>query len=124
MPTQENLGRDFRMGLSTLQATSTSSAKIIKESTITRIADGSRLISVDNRHYQIPDSMAAGQKVSVVRHPYEYPNVEVHFNGHVWLCEPIPEDIYGRVSNGTPYGEYKTPKYTETQKAKAKTIEG
>jgi transposase InsO family protein len=91
---------------------------LIKESTITRIADGSRLISVDNRHYQIPDSMAAGQKVSVVRHPYEYPNVEVHFNGHVWLCEPIPEDIYGRVSNGTPYGEYKTPKYTETQKAK------
>jgi len=91
---------------------------LIKEPTITRIADGSRLISVDNRHYQIPDSMAAGQKVNVVRHPYEYPNVEVHFNGNVWLCEPIPEDIYGRVSNGTPYGEYKTPKYTETQKAK------
>ena len=91
---------------------------LIKEPTFTRIADGSRLISVDNRSYQIPDSCAAGQKVNVVRHPYEYPNIEVHFNGHVWLCEPIPEDIYGRLTNGTPYGEYKTPKHTETQKAK------
>ena len=91
---------------------------LIKEPTFTRFADGSRLISVDNRSYQIPDSMAAGQKVSVVRHPYEYPNVEVHFNGHVWLCEPIPEDIYGRLTNGTHYGEYKTPKFTETQRAK------
>ncbi|MFA6290199.1 MAG: hypothetical protein WC637_00380 [Victivallales bacterium] len=91
---------------------------LIKEPTITRTVDGSRLISVDNRSYQIPDSQAAGQKVNVVRHPYEYPNIEVHFNGNVWLCEPIPEDIFGRLSNGTPYGEYKTPKHTETQRAK------
>ena len=91
---------------------------LIKEPTFTRIADGSRLISVDNRSYQIPDSQAAGQKVNVVRHPYEYPNVEVHFNGNVWLCQPIPEDIYGRLTNGTPYGEFSTPKYTATQQAK------
>jgi hypothetical protein len=91
---------------------------LIKEPTISRIADGSRIISVDSRHYQVPDSQAAGQRVMVVRHPYEYPNVEVHFNGNVWLCQPIPEDQYGRLANGTHYGDYKTPKYTETQHAK------
>lgn len=92
---------------------------LIKEPTITRIADGSRTISVDNRSYQIPDpQVSAGQKVSVVRHPYEYPNVEVHFNGNVWLCEPIPEDIFGRLTNGTQYGTYQSPKHTETQQAK------
>jgi hypothetical protein len=92
---------------------------LIKEPTITRTADGSRLISVDNRHYQIPDSQAAGQKVNVVRHPYEIPAVEVHFNGFVWLCRPIPEDQYGRLTNGVPYGTYQGIKHTETQKAKA-----
>jgi hypothetical protein len=91
---------------------------LIKEPTITRIADGARTISVDNRHYQINDSQVAGQKVSVVRHPYEYPNIEVHFNGNVWLCEPIPEDVFGRLTNGTQYGTYQSPKHTETQKAK------
>jgi hypothetical protein len=92
---------------------------LIKEPTITRLADGSRTISVDGRSYQVPDpQLRAGDKVSVVRHPYEYPNVEVHFNGRVWLCEPIPVDQYGRLTNGVVYGEYKSPKHTETQKAK------
>ncbi len=91
---------------------------LIREPAFTRVADGSRIISVDNRSYQIKDSQAAWQKVHVVRHPYEYPNIEVHFNGNVWLCEPIPEDQYGRLTNGTTYGEYKTPKFTETQRAK------
>jgi hypothetical protein len=91
---------------------------LIREPAFTRVADGACLISVDNRSYQIKDSQAAWQKVNVVRHPYEYPNIEVHFNGKVWLCEPIPEDIYGRLTNGTTYGEYKTPKHTETQRAK------
>lgn len=91
---------------------------LIKEPTITRLAKGDRIISVDGRSYQVPDSQAAGQTVSVVRHPYEYPNIEVHFNGHVWLCQPIPEDQYGRLTNGVEYGTYKGIKHTETQKAK------
>lgn len=91
---------------------------LIKEPTITRLAGGDRIISVDGRDYQVPDSMAAGQKVSVVRHPYEYPNIDVHFNGHVWLCQPIEKDIYGRLTNGVEYGSYKSPKHTETQHAK------
>jgi hypothetical protein len=91
---------------------------LIREPVITRQPKGDRIISIDGYKYQIPDPQAAWQTVSVVRHPYEYPNVEVHFNGHVWLCQPIPEDIYGRLANGTPYGEYKTPKFTETQRAK------
>lgn len=91
---------------------------LIREPSFTRVAGGDRIIWIDNIPYQVPDSQAAGQTVNVVRHPYEYPKVEVHFNGHVWLCEPIPIDPYGRLSNGTPYGEYKSPKHTETQKAK------
>ena len=91
---------------------------LIKEPTITRIADGSRIISVDGRSYQVPDPQAAGQKVSVVRHPYEYPNIEAHFNGHVWLCQPIETDQYGRLANGVPYGTYHGIKHTETQHAK------
>jgi transposase InsO family protein len=91
---------------------------LIREPAFTRVADGACIISVDNRSYQIKDSQAAWQKVNVVRHPYEVPNIEVHFNGKIWLCEPILEDIYGRLTNGTIYGDYKTPKHTETQRAK------
>ncbi|MHB8123764.1 MAG: transposase family protein [Desulfuromonadaceae bacterium] len=90
----------------------------IKEPTIDRTADGACLISVDGQSYQVPDPQAAKQKVSVVRHPYEYPAVEVHFNGFVWLCQPIPVDQYGRLTNGVHYGEYKGIKHTATQKAK------
>lgn len=91
---------------------------LIKEPTIERTANGARIIGVDNRQYQIEDPQAAGQKVSVVRHPYEYPNIEVHFNGYVWLCKPIPKDEYGRLANGVHFGEYKAIKQTPTQKAK------
>ncbi|OPY15636.1 MAG: Integrase core domain protein [Syntrophus sp. PtaB.Bin001] len=91
---------------------------LIKEPTITRTANGARIISVDNRQYQIEDPQAAGQTVSVVRHPYEYPNIEVHFNGYVWLCKPIPKDEYGRLTSGVRFGEYKSIKQTPTQQAK------
>jgi hypothetical protein len=91
---------------------------LIREPVITRQPKGDRIISVDNLRYQIPDSQAAWQTVRVVRHPYEYPNIEVHFNGNVWLCQPIDADKYGRLTNGTHYGAYKSPKHTETQKAK------
>ena len=91
---------------------------LVKEPTLLRKASGSRLISVDGLTYKIEDSQAAGQWVSVVRHPYESPAVEVHFNGFVWLCQPIPDDQYGRPMVGVRYGEYKAIKHTETQKAK------
>lgn len=91
---------------------------LIREPEMERTADGSRIIKVDNRHYQIPDPNAAHQKVKVVRHPYEHPAIEIHFNGFVWLAEPIPLDEFGRLSIGTHYGEYKATKHTEAQKAK------
>lgn len=91
---------------------------LIKEPTITRLAGGDRIIRLDNRAYKVPDPQASGQTVSVVRHPFEYPKVEVHFNGHVWLCDPIPVDQYGRLSDGVPYGTYRGIKHTETQNAK------
>lgn len=91
---------------------------LVKEPTIERKASGARLISVDGLTYQIPDPQAAGQWVSVVRHPYERPAVEVHFNGFVWLCQPVPDDQFGRPMIGVRYGEYKGIKHTATQKAK------
>ena len=91
---------------------------LIRQPEITRTASGGRIIQVDNRHYQIPDPNSAGQKVTVVRHPYEHPAVEVHFNGYIWLCQPIPMDEYGRLTSGVPYGEYRAIKQTDAQKTK------
>jgi len=91
---------------------------LIREPTIRRKASGARIISVDNLEYQIEDPQAAGQWVDVVRHPYEYPAVEVHCNGYVWLCRPIEKDRYGRLTAGVSYGTYRAIRQTETQKAK------
>jgi len=90
---------------------------LIREPTIMRKADGSCHISVDGCEYLVPDTQAAGQWLSVVRHPYEYPAVEAHFNGFVWLCQPIPVDQYGRLTDGVTYGQYQAHKQTVTQKA-------
>jgi len=91
---------------------------LVREPTISRKADGARIVSVDGAAYQVPDPQAAGQTVNVVRHPYEYPSVEIHFNGYVWLCKPIELDQFGRLTNGVHYGDYKGIKHTETQRAK------
>ncbi len=93
---------------------------LIHEPVITRKADGGCYIRVDGRVYRIPDCNAVRKQVEVVRHPYEYPAVEVHFNGYVWLCQPVPVDQFGRLTTGVQYGEYKALKQTETQKAKIK----
>jgi len=91
---------------------------LVKEPTITRKASGARLISVDGLTYQIEDPQAADQWVSVIRHPYERPAVEVHFNGFVWLCQPVDVDRFGRPMVGVRFGEFKGIKHTATQKAK------
>jgi hypothetical protein len=96
--------------------------RCIKEPTFQRKANGACLISVDGMSYQVPDPQAAGKWVDVVLHPYERPSLEVHFNGLVWLCPPIPLDQYGRLTNGVRYGEHKAIKDTATQKA-AKEME-
>lgn len=95
---------------------------LVREKEIDRTADGSGYISVDGHAYHIPDSQAVRSKVKVVRHPYEYPAVEVHFNGFIWLCQPIEYDRFGRLAEGVHYGEYKAPKETTTQAA-AKDME-
>ncbi len=91
---------------------------LVREPSIERTCDGSCFISVDGRAYFVPDTEAAHRKVIVSRHPFEYPSVEVHYNGNVWLCEPVERDRYGRLSQGVRYGEYKAPKHTEVQNAK------
>lgn len=81
-------------------------------------ANGACLIRVDKRDYRVPDSNAARKKVKVVINPYEYPSLEVHSNGYIWLLAPIPKDQFGRLTDGVPYGVYKSRKETDTQKAK------
>ncbi len=91
---------------------------LVHEPIITRKADGSCMISVDGNAYRVPDTHAAHRKVSVVRHPFEYPAIEVHFNGNVWLCEPVERDRYGRLAGGVRFGEYRAPAHTPAQRAK------
>jgi transposase InsO family protein len=91
---------------------------LMRQPVIEATANGSCHISVDGNTYRVPDTNAAYKKVKVVRHPFEYPSVEVHFNGFVWLCEPVEKDRYGRKTSGVQYGDYRAPKYTATQKAR------
>lgn len=81
--------------------------------------NGSMHFRLNGRHYQIPDSNAANKWVKVVINPYEYPSVEAHFGGEVYLLQPIETDQYGRLAQGVTYGEYKGIKHTNTQKAKS-----
>lgn len=92
---------------------------LIRRPEIDKRVDGALHFALDGKTYQVPNPNAARKTVKVVIQPYEYPNVEVHFNGEVWLLQPIPKDQYGRLTQGTTFGEYKSHKYTETQKAKA-----
>ncbi len=95
---------------------------LIRKPAFEATANGACIISVDNRKYRIPDSNAARKKVWVVISAYEYPALEVHFNGYVWALQPIAIDEYGRLSDGVKYGEDKswkdTEKDTDIQKAK------
>ena len=91
---------------------------LIKEPIVRRKTNGARIVNLDGLDYLIPDPNAVYQWVDIVRHPYEYPAIEVYFNGYVWLLQPIGKDMYGRLTVGVPYGEYRGIKYTETQKAK------
>ena len=80
--------------------------------------NGSMHYRLNGRTYQVPDSNASNKRVKVVINPYEYPKVEAHFNGQVWLLSPIEMDQYGRLTTGVTYGEFQGIKHTTTQKAK------
>lgn len=81
--------------------------------------NGSMHFRLNGRVYQMQDSNASNKWVKVVINPYEYPAVETHFNGQVWLLNPIDKDQYGRLTAGVTYGKYESIKHTTTQKAKA-----
>lgn len=91
---------------------------LIRKPAFEATANGACIIRVDNRQYRIPDSNASRKKVNVVINPYEYPALEAHFNGYVWLLQPIAIDEYGRLSDGVKYGEHRSWKETDTQKVK------
>lgn len=90
-----------------------------RQPTIRAKANGGCIVRVDGMYYKVPDVNAARRHVTVTRNAYEYPKIDVHFNDRVWLCEPIPIDIFGRLTSGVRYGEYKSPVRTEAQKAKS-----
>ena len=92
--------------------------RLIRRPTFRAKANGACIIRVDNRFYKIPDTNAAKQWVDVSINAYEYPKVDVHFNGYIWLLDPIPQDEFGRLMDGVVYGEFHAPRHTETQKAK------
>lgn len=81
--------------------------------------NGAMHFRLNSRTYQIPDSNAANKWIKVVINPYEYPAVEAHFNGQVYLLQPIGKDIYGRLAQGVTYGDYKGIKHTTVQKTKS-----
>ncbi len=94
---------------------------LIRKPVLTPTANGACIVSVLGSRYKVPDSNAAHRQVEAVIYPYEYgadKSIEIHFNGNVYLLKPIPRDDYGRLSQGTVYGEYKSPKDTATQQAK------
>lgn len=91
---------------------------LIRKPEIDKWVSGSLHIQHEGETYQVPDPNAARKTVKMVINPYEYPKVEVHFNGNVWLVSPIPKDQYGRLTSGVVYGDYKSIKHTETQRAK------
>jgi hypothetical protein len=89
-----------------------------REPTLKAKANGGCIIRVDGRFYKIPDTNAAHRWIIVTRNAYEFPRVDAHFNDHIWLLSPIPLDQFGRLTSGVPYGQYRSPAQTETQKAK------
>ncbi len=94
---------------------------LIRKPVITPTANGACIVSVLGSSYKVPHSGAARRQVEVCIYPYEYgadKSIEAHFDGQVYLLKPIPKDDYGRLSEGTVYGEYHTPKETATQQAK------
>lgn len=85
-----------------------------------RKCDGNGVVSFEGFSYKCPDVNAAYRKVVVKINAYDYPSVDIHFNGFVYSVEPLARDEYGRVEtpDAVIYGQYKALKRTETQKAK------
>ncbi|MGE4496838.1 MAG: hypothetical protein AB7E48_03085 [Deferribacterales bacterium] len=91
---------------------------LIHRSEVERTVDGSGHISFEGRTYYIPDVNAMRQKIKVKINAYEYPAVDVHFNGYVWTVNPLKTDDYGRTvsPSNVEYGSYRALPHTITQK--------
>ncbi len=87
---------------------------------VTRKADGNRRISYDGRIYQCPDINAAKQSVIVKANAYEYPSIDIHYDGKVWTCAPLSIDKYGRyiTDDAVTFGDYKSMPLTKLEKNK------
>ncbi|MGE4496318.1 MAG: hypothetical protein AB7E48_00445 [Deferribacterales bacterium] len=83
-----------------------------------RTVDGSGHISFHGREYFIKDVNAVRKKVKVTINAYEYPLIDIHFDGHVWKTAPIGTDEYDRLISpaNVEYGTYRALPHTITQK--------
>ncbi|MFA5352763.1 MAG: hypothetical protein WC291_00905 [Thermodesulfovibrionales bacterium] len=91
---------------------------LLRRPELDKRCDGGGYVHHNNLHYRVPDVNACRKTVKMVINPYEYPAAEIHYNGFVWLLQPIPKDQYGRLQGGVTYGEYKALPETTTQQAK------
>ena len=87
---------------------------------VTRKADGNRRISYDGRIYQCPDINAVKQRVIIKANAYEYPSIDIHYDGKVWTCKPLIADKYGRhiTDDAVIFGDYKSLPLTKLEKSK------
>jgi transposase-like protein len=97
--------------------------RLVSTDAIERKVNGALLIFYEGRTYRLPDPNLAYQKVLIRKNAFESPAIDVCGNGYTWLLKPIEKDEYGRLTDGVRFGEYKSLKHTETQKAKTEIEE-
>jgi hypothetical protein len=84
---------------------------------------GALLVLYRGKNYRVPDVNLARKKISIRENAYESPAIDACGNGYTWLLYPIEKDEYGRLTDGVRFGEFKSLKQTETQKAKTELEE-
>lgn len=86
----------------------------------TRVCNGDGEISYEGLTYTCIDPNAANKTVVVKMNAYEYPAIDIHFNGSVYKAIPHETDEFSRniSPNAVTYGTFKAPKKTEVEKNK------
>ncbi len=100
-------------------------ARLLVPNDVTRKVNGNGQISYEGNTYTVTNSELMNATVIVKPNAYEYPNIDVHYNGEVYILEPNTIDEYGRniSKNSTKVGEHKAMKKTSIQKFKERAEE-
>lgn len=84
-----------------------------------RRVNGNLIINYRGEEYRLPDSNIAGQKVIVSFNPYRFPVVFAEAeDGTVYEVEPLTKDQFGQLTDGVTFGDFRSHKHTDTQRAK------